>query len=120
MAYRGLGDVAQAEAHLAQQGNVDPRPADPLMREIDTLLQSPEAYNIRGGAELDAGHWEAAAENFRKGLELDRRTIRHSDIVSARRSTRWATRRAPTQRVRTRCSATSPDLRGRISASACC
>ena len=70
MAYRGLGDVTQAEAHLAQQGDVEPRPVDPLMREIDGLLESPEAYNIRGGAELEAGHWQAAAAQFRKGLEL--------------------------------------------------
>ena len=71
MAYRGLGDTTRAEAHLAQRGDVDTRPADPLMREIDVLLQSAEAYNIRGGAELDAGHWQAAASDFRKGLELD-------------------------------------------------
>ena len=71
MAYRGLGDVTKAEAHLAQRGDVDPRPADPLMRELDALLQSAEAFNIRGGAELDAGHWQAAASNFRKGLELN-------------------------------------------------
>jgi tetratricopeptide (TPR) repeat protein len=70
MAYRGLGDVKSSEAHLAQQGQVDPRPPDPLMGEIDGLLQSPEAYNLRGGAELEAGHWEAAAEQFRRGLEL--------------------------------------------------
>lgn len=70
MAYRGLGDVKNSEAQLALQGKTDPRPPDPLMREIDGLLQSPEAYNIRGGAELDAGHWEAAAEQFRRGLEL--------------------------------------------------
>ena len=71
MAYRGLGDVKNSEAQLAQQGKTDPRPPDPLMREIDGLLQSPQAYNLRGGAELDAGHWEAAAEQFRRGLELD-------------------------------------------------
>jgi tetratricopeptide (TPR) repeat protein len=71
MAYRGLGDVQQSEAHLALQGKIDPRAFDPLMRDIDTLLESAEAYNIRGGAELDAGHWDAAAALFRKGLELD-------------------------------------------------
>jgi tetratricopeptide (TPR) repeat protein len=70
MAYRGLGDLKQSEAHLAQQGKVDPRPVDPLMREIDVLLESSEAYNVRGGAELAAGHWAAAADQFRKGLEL--------------------------------------------------
>ena len=70
MAYRALGDVKNSEAQLAQQGKGDPRPPDPLMREIDGLLQSPEAYNIRGGAELEAGHWQAAADQFRRGLEL--------------------------------------------------
>jgi tetratricopeptide (TPR) repeat protein len=70
MAYRGLGDLTQADAHLAKQGDVVSRPVDPLMRDIDVLLESPEAYNVRGGAELDAGHWQAAAQDFRKGLEL--------------------------------------------------
>ena len=71
MAYRGLGDVQQSEAHLALQGKIEPRAPDPLMRDIDTLLESAEAYNIRGGAELEAGHWDAAAALFRKGLELN-------------------------------------------------
>jgi tetratricopeptide (TPR) repeat protein len=70
MAYRGAGDLAQAEAHLARRGGTEPRTADPLMRELDELLQSPEAYNVRGGEALDAGKWELAAEYFRKGLEL--------------------------------------------------
>lgn len=70
MAYRGLGDIKQSEAHLAQQGKVDPRPFDPLMRELDALLESPEAYSLRGGAELEAGRWQAAVDQFRRGVEL--------------------------------------------------
>lgn len=70
LAYRGLGDMNGAKAHLAQQGDVEVRPPDPLMRQIDGMLESAEAYNVRGGAELQAGHWEAAASNFRRGLEL--------------------------------------------------
>ena len=70
MAYRGLGDLAKAEAQLAQKGNIEPRPIDPLMREVDNLLESAEAYNVRGGRELEAGHWSAAAEDFRKGLAV--------------------------------------------------
>lgn len=70
MAYRGHGDLARAEAELAIKGEVEPRPDDPLMRAIDTLLESAEAYNVRGGAELNAGRWAAAAEQFRKGLEI--------------------------------------------------
>src|SRR5262249_25245178 len=70
MAYRGRGDFARAEAELGKKGDIEPRPADPLMRQFDELLESAEAYNVRGGAELDAGNWAAAADDFRKGLEL--------------------------------------------------
>jgi tetratricopeptide (TPR) repeat protein len=70
MAYRGRGDMAKAEAELGKKGDVEPRPADPLMRHLDQLLESAEAYNVRGGRELDAGNWAAAAEHFRKGLGL--------------------------------------------------
>jgi tetratricopeptide (TPR) repeat protein len=70
LAYRGVGDLAASKAHMSQQGDVDTRPPDPLMQQIDALLESPEAYNVRGGAELQAGHWAAAASEFRHGLEL--------------------------------------------------
>ena len=70
MAYRGRGELSKAEAQLRQKGDTEPRPADPMMRHFDELLQSAEAYNVRGGRELDAGNWAAAAENFRKGLML--------------------------------------------------
>jgi len=70
MAYRGRGDLANAEAQLAQKGNIEPRPDDPLMRALDELLESAEAYNVRGGRELEARNWPAAAEDFRKGLAL--------------------------------------------------
>jgi tetratricopeptide (TPR) repeat protein len=75
MAYRALGDSARAETHLGQQGPDAPRPADPLMQEIDELLQTAEAYNIRGGQALDRGDWPAAADAFRKGL-----AIAHDDV----------------------------------------
>jgi tetratricopeptide (TPR) repeat protein len=70
MAYRGRGDLPRAEAHLAKKGTIEPRPNDPLMRALDELLDSAEAYNIRRGRELEAGNWSAAAEDFRKGLAL--------------------------------------------------
>lgn len=70
MAYRGRGDLARAEAQLAQKGTIEPRPIDPLMRALDDLLESAEAYNVRGGRELEARNWSAAAEDFRKGLAL--------------------------------------------------
>src|SRR5437763_1412983 len=70
MAYRARGDFPRAEAQLARKGTIEPRPIDPLMRALDELLESAEAYNVRGGRELEAGNWAAAAGDFRKGLEL--------------------------------------------------
>jgi tetratricopeptide (TPR) repeat protein len=70
MAYRGRGDLIRAEAQLAEKGTIEPRPVDPLMRTLDDLLQSAEAYNVRGGRELEASNWAAAADDFRKGLAL--------------------------------------------------
>jgi tetratricopeptide (TPR) repeat protein len=70
MAYRGLGDLARADAQLAQRGDIEPRPTDPLMGQLDELLDSAEAYNVRGGRELEAQNWSAAVADFRKGLAL--------------------------------------------------
>ena len=70
MAYRGQGDLSRANAQLAQKGDIEPRPIDPLMRQLDELLESAEAYNVRGGRELEAGNWRAAVDDFRKGLAL--------------------------------------------------
>ena len=94
MAYRGLGDLARAEAHLKLQGKDDPRPADPLMGEIDTLVQTPEAYNVRGGQALDAGQWAQAAEYFRKARNRSRPTSRCA-TASAPRWRRWGMPPAP-------------------------
>ncbi len=71
LAYRGLGDTGKAEAHLRRQGDVEALPPDPLRQELDELLESANAYNIRGGRALDAGNYRAAADLFRRGLELD-------------------------------------------------
>jgi len=71
MAYRGLGDAKRAQAHLEQRGDVTVRPVDPLMDELDGILESPRAYDLRGGRLLETGDWVNAAAQFRKGVELD-------------------------------------------------
>jgi tetratricopeptide (TPR) repeat protein len=71
MAYRGLGDVTQAEAHLRQRGDIQIQPTDPLMKDLDELLQSPKAYDLRGGRALESGDFPSAAAQFRKGLALE-------------------------------------------------
>ena len=70
MAYRGLGDSGRAESHLRRR-NADPVALrDPLMEEIDALLETAIAYEIRGGQALDRGDWAAAADHFRQAIEL--------------------------------------------------
>jgi tetratricopeptide (TPR) repeat protein len=90
MAYRGLGDMERAQIHLDRQNEIvrsrppgvlkDPtRPADPLLYALDQLLQSAEAFDVRGGRALDAGDWAVAADYFREGLRLapDNTSLRH-------------------------------------------
>lgn len=71
LAYRGLGDLAKAETHLRQREDHQILPADPLMVELDELLESPQAYESRGIRALDQKNWTEAAALFRKGLEID-------------------------------------------------
>jgi tetratricopeptide (TPR) repeat protein len=79
MAYRGMGDVQKAEAHLQVRSPGEIRPPDPLMIELDALIESAVAYEVRGAAALDEGQWDAAAEAFRKGIALapDEPSLRH-------------------------------------------
>jgi tetratricopeptide (TPR) repeat protein len=79
LAYRGLGNTAQAEAHLRQQGRVEVGPPDPLLTELRGLLQGPVAEENRGIRAMDGGDFKTAAEHFRRGLELapDSPSLRH-------------------------------------------
>jgi tetratricopeptide (TPR) repeat protein len=70
MAYRAKGDVPQAEAHLRARGPGDVRLRDPLMQELEEMLESPVAYEARGAQALDESDWAAAAGYFRKGIAL--------------------------------------------------
>jgi tetratricopeptide (TPR) repeat protein len=70
LAYRGLGDVQQAEAHLRQRGDTEIGPPDPLLQALPGLLQSAVAYENQGIRALNAGDWATATDLFRKGLEL--------------------------------------------------
>ena len=71
MAYRGLGDDAQAAEHLRRRENAEIRPADPLMAALDSLLDTAGTYESSGLAALDREEWPAAIEQFRQGLARD-------------------------------------------------
>lgn len=70
MAYRRLGRTGDADAHLRMRAGTKVLFDDPLMRELDELLESPGNYELRGTRALDQGDWAAAAGQFRKGIEL--------------------------------------------------
>jgi Tfp pilus assembly protein PilF len=79
MAYRGLGDSAKAEAHLRLRQERQILPADPLIVELENLLESPQTYESRGIEALNQKDWAGAAALFRKGLELspEHAALRH-------------------------------------------
>jgi tetratricopeptide (TPR) repeat protein len=69
-AYRALGRIDQAEAHLRQRGTTEIGPPDPLMQELGELLHSSVVYENRGDRAIAGGDFAAAAVDFRRGLEL--------------------------------------------------
>jgi tetratricopeptide (TPR) repeat protein len=70
MAYRGLGQIEKAGDHMRLRGPGEIRPSDPLMLELETMLESAVAYEVRGAKALDDRDWKAAASYFRKGIDL--------------------------------------------------
>ena len=107
LAYRGLGDAARAGAHLQRRAGAGLAPADPLLAELDALLESPRAYETRGNEALDRRAWSEAADLFRRGLALDpdNPALRHrlgtalyllGDEAGARAAFERVTRDAPT------------------------
>jgi tetratricopeptide (TPR) repeat protein len=70
MAYRGLGDLKKAEAHLAERRDGDIAPPDPLIEELRGLVESVAAYERRGTEALNSGDWATAVAQFRKGLAI--------------------------------------------------
>ena len=70
IAYRGLGDVKNADAHLRLRGNIDPSPDDPLMRQVSGLLQNASALEVRGADALSKRRWPEAVAALRQALEL--------------------------------------------------
>ena len=65
MAYRGLGDAEKAKFHLAQQGTVGVRVADPLIDGLQELVSGVRVHLIRGRMALDAKRYEDAVTEFR-------------------------------------------------------
>ena len=68
MAYRGLGEVEKVKAHLAQQGSVGVRVADPLLDALQNLIEGERLPLARGKLAFEAKRYAEAAEEFRKAV----------------------------------------------------
>jgi tetratricopeptide (TPR) repeat protein len=68
MAYRGLGDADKAKAHLARQGSVGVRVADPLVDGLRDLITGERVYLARGKVAFEARRFADAVSEFRKAV----------------------------------------------------
>jgi tetratricopeptide (TPR) repeat protein len=75
MAYRGLGNVEKAAAHLAQQGPVGVRVNDPLLDGLQELIKGERIHLIRGKLALESRRYAEAADEFRKAIAANRDSI---------------------------------------------
>ncbi|HSE21944.1 MAG TPA: tetratricopeptide repeat protein [Pyrinomonadaceae bacterium] len=75
LAYRGLRNTEKAEAHLAQQGTVGLRVADPLLDRLAELVQGARVHMIRGKLALEAKRYVEAAGEFRKAIEAQPESV---------------------------------------------
>ena len=69
IAYRGAGDLAKAEAHLAQRGTVGVRVSDPLFDPLPHLIAGERIHLVRGRTALEAKRFADAAAEFRKAID---------------------------------------------------
>jgi tetratricopeptide (TPR) repeat protein len=106
MAYRAIGDLVKADAHLGQRGDVTPELDDPLLQSDDDVLDSSVGAEHRGMQALKRADWPAAIAEFGKGLKLkpDDVTLRYwlgaalyaaGDAAGAEREFRAVVQRAP-------------------------
>jgi len=70
MAYRAIGQRDKAETLLKERGASPPALPDPVLQESEVVLESAVSYEDRGLQALRSQQWQAAADAFRKGLEV--------------------------------------------------
>ena len=69
MAYRGLRNPEKTKLHLAQQGPVGVRVADPLMDQVQDRVKGANVHMVRGKLALESKRYEEAAAELRKAIE---------------------------------------------------
>jgi tetratricopeptide (TPR) repeat protein len=75
MAYRGLRDVKKVEAHLAQQGPVGVRVADPLVDGLRELIAGERLYLSRGKVAFEAQRYTEAVAEFSKAVAANSESV---------------------------------------------
>ena len=75
MAYRGLKDQENVRAHLAQQGTVGVRVADPLVDRFPELIKGERVHMIRGRLALESKRFAEGAAEFRKAVAANPNSV---------------------------------------------
>jgi tetratricopeptide (TPR) repeat protein len=70
MAYRGAGRADDARAELERRGPGTVRMADPTVDNLQSLVRGERLLVIHGKRLYDAGQFDAAAETFRRALDV--------------------------------------------------
>jgi len=70
LAYRGAGDIRNADAQLTLRGNVDVALNDPVMQQVAGLLQNASAAEVRGAEALATRRWADAVVELRQAIAL--------------------------------------------------
>jgi tetratricopeptide (TPR) repeat protein len=70
LAYRGLGDTKHADAQLALRGDVATVLNDPLMQQVNGLLQNASAAEVRGADAMAKHQWAEAVTALRQAIAL--------------------------------------------------
>jgi tetratricopeptide (TPR) repeat protein len=84
MAYRGLGDAEKTKLHLAQQGTVGVRVADPLIDGLQELVQGARVHLIRGRMALEAKRYAEAVTEFRQAVSASPDSVTaHANLGAA-------------------------------------
>ena len=106
LAYRGAGQADKARRHLQPHGTTQLRPPDPIYDEIELLLETPVAFELRGASAMTQGRYADAIVAFEKGVSLapDEPALRHKlgtalalngDLPGALAAMRETVRRSP-------------------------
>jgi tetratricopeptide (TPR) repeat protein len=66
VAYRGLGDLPQAQAHLLEQGQAVPIVPDPFVDDLEKLKKGKTNLLVRARQAMDQGHFKEAVVAFRR------------------------------------------------------